>query len=77
MKRSKLRNFLTRGFHVLVYFVAGGRIRDTQCGFKVGWAGFSRLGACWIEGLRDTQHGFKVGAPAPGTYGAIGPECDR
>lgn len=35
VKRSRLRNFLTRGFHVLVYFVAGGRIRDTQCGFKV------------------------------------------
>lgn len=37
-KRSPLRNFLTRGFHALVYFVAGGRIRDTQCGFKVGAA---------------------------------------
>ncbi|PNW71403.1 hypothetical protein CHLRE_16g652850v5 [Chlamydomonas reinhardtii] len=34
-KRSPLRNFLTRGFHALVYFVAGGRIRDTQCGFKL------------------------------------------
>ncbi|PNH05994.1 Dolichyl-phosphate beta-glucosyltransferase [Tetrabaena socialis] len=34
-KRSKVRNFLTRGFHLLVYFVAGGRIRDTQCGFKL------------------------------------------
>ncbi|EFJ46724.1 hypothetical protein VOLCADRAFT_92792 [Volvox carteri f. nagariensis] len=35
VKRSRLRNFLTRGFHMLVYFVAGGRIRDTQCGFKL------------------------------------------
>ncbi|KAG2485304.1 hypothetical protein HYH03_015978 [Edaphochlamys debaryana] len=34
-KRSPIRNFLTRGFHMLVYFVAGGRIRDTQCGFKL------------------------------------------
>lgn len=34
-KRSALRNFLTRGFHVCVTLVAGGRIRDTQCGFKV------------------------------------------
>ena len=35
MKRSKLRNFLTWGFHLLVMLVAGGRVRDTQCGFKV------------------------------------------
>ncbi|GFR53161.1 hypothetical protein Agub_g15884 [Astrephomene gubernaculifera] len=35
VKRSRLRNFLTRGFHVLVYLVAGGRVRDTQCGFKL------------------------------------------
>ncbi len=35
-KRSALRNLLTQGFHFLVTFVAGGRIRDTQCGFKVG-----------------------------------------
>ena len=34
-QRSKLRNFLTWGFHLLVTLVAGGRIRDTQCGFKV------------------------------------------
>ncbi len=35
-QRSGLRNFLTWGFHLLVTLVAGGRIRDTQCGFKVG-----------------------------------------
>ena len=35
-QRSQLRNFLTAGFHFLVTLVAGGRIRDTQCGFKVG-----------------------------------------
>ena len=34
VKRSKLRNFLTWGFHLLVMLVAGGRVRDTQCGFK-------------------------------------------
>lgn len=34
-KRSPLRNFLTKGFHALVWFVAGGAIRDTQCGFKL------------------------------------------
>mmetsp|Transcript_24160 Transcript_24160/g.52785 ORF Transcript_24160/g.52785 Transcript_24160/m.52785 type:complete len:356 (+) Transcript_24160:132-1199(+) len=34
-KRSRLRNFLTWGFHMLVMLVAGGRIRDTQCGFKL------------------------------------------
>lgn len=35
VKRTKLRNFLMHGFHLLVVFVAGGRVRDTQCGFKV------------------------------------------
>ncbi|KXZ52952.1 hypothetical protein GPECTOR_8g326 [Gonium pectorale] len=34
-KRSPMRNFLTRGFHLLVFLVAGGRVRDTQCGFKL------------------------------------------
>ena len=34
-KRSPARNFLTWGFHLLVTTVAGGRIRDTQCGFKL------------------------------------------
>lgn len=49
-KRSPLRNFLTRGFHALVYFVAGGRVRDTQCGFKVGAGSECRhtvLCRCW------------------------------
>lgn len=35
VKRSKLRNVLTWGFHFLVMLVAGGRVRDTQCGFKL------------------------------------------
>lgn len=34
-QRSKLRNFLMHGFHMLVTFVAGGAVKDTQCGFKV------------------------------------------
>ncbi len=34
-KRHPMRNFLTRGVHALVTLVAGGRIKDTQCGFKV------------------------------------------
>lgn len=33
--RHWYRNLLMRGFHLLVLFVAGGRIRDTQCGFKL------------------------------------------
>ena len=36
-KRSWYRNFLMRGFHLLVLSVAGGAIRDTQCGFKVSF----------------------------------------
>lgn len=35
-RRHWFRNFLMRGFHLLVMFVAGGAVRDTQCGFKVG-----------------------------------------
>lgn len=34
-RRHWFRNFLMRGFHLLVMFVAGGAVRDTQCGFKV------------------------------------------
>lgn len=34
-KRHWFRNFLMRGFHLLVLMVAGGAIKDTQCGFKV------------------------------------------
>lgn len=34
-KRHWIRNFLMRGFHLLVLLVAGGAVRDTQCGFKV------------------------------------------
>lgn len=34
--RSKLRNFLMRGFHVVVSVVGGVHgVRDTQCGFKL------------------------------------------
>ena len=31
------RNLLMRGFHLLVMLVIGNNIKDTQCGFKVGW----------------------------------------
>eukprot|EP00879_Flechtneria_rotunda_P017164 GHRR01017976.1.p1 GENE.GHRR01017976.1~~GHRR01017976.1.p1 ORF type:complete len:301 (+),score=93.61 GHRR01017976.1:235-1137(+) len=34
-KRTWLRNFLMHGFHVLVTFVAGHAVHDTQCGFKM------------------------------------------
>jgi dolichyl-phosphate beta-glucosyltransferase len=34
-KRHWLRNFLMHGFHMLVVFVAGGAVKDTQCGFKM------------------------------------------
>lgn len=40
-KRSKLRNFLMRGFHLCVGLFVGSEIRDTQCGFKL----FSRSAA--------------------------------
>ena len=41
VKRSPLRNFLMRSFHLLVHTLGVGHIRDTQCGFKL----FSRRAA--------------------------------
>jgi hypothetical protein len=38
-KRTWLRNFLMHGFHMLVTFVAGHAVKDTQCGFKVSGVG--------------------------------------
>eukprot|EP00899_Mesostigma_viride_P027504 jgi/Mesvir1/7939/Mv11859-RA.1 len=34
-ERKWYRNFLMHGFHALVLLVAGGGVRDTQCGFKM------------------------------------------
>lgn len=34
-RRAWYRNFLMHGFHFVVLLVAGGAIKDTQCGFKV------------------------------------------
>ena len=38
-QRSWSRNLLMHGFHLLVLLVAGGAIKDTQCGFKVSLSG--------------------------------------
>lgn len=38
VRRSRLRNFLMHGFHLLLWFMtpsATAKIRDTQCGFKL------------------------------------------
>ncbi|KAL1919947.1 uncharacterized protein VTP21DRAFT_1879 [Calcarisporiella thermophila] len=35
VKRSFIRNFLMRGFHMLVYLLGVRGIEDTQCGFKL------------------------------------------
>lgn len=43
-QRHWLRNFLMHGFHMLVVFVAGGAVKDTQCGFKM----FSRHAAALL-----------------------------
>ena len=37
-QRSWHRNFLMHGFHFVVLLVAGGAVKDTQCGFKVSAA---------------------------------------
>ena len=34
-RRAWYRNFLMHGFHFVVLLVAGGAVKDTQCGFKV------------------------------------------
>ncbi|XP_075083883.1 uncharacterized protein LOC107762997 [Nicotiana tabacum] len=33
--RKWYRNFLMKGFHIVVLLAAGGGVRDTQCGFKM------------------------------------------
>ncbi|KAI9254289.1 nucleotide-diphospho-sugar transferase [Sporodiniella umbellata] len=35
VKRSRIRNFLMRSFHLLVYILGIRGIEDTQCGFKL------------------------------------------
>eukprot|EP00955_Chlamydomonas_euryale_P117234 366462-Chlamydomonas_euryale.AAC.19 len=50
-RRSRLRNVLTWGFHLCVMIVAGGRIRDTQCGFKL----FTRPAAALLFGNQRLQ----------------------
>ena len=64
-KRSWARNFLMRGFHVLVLVVSGGAVRDTQCGFKV------QPGACWIV-RAVVECGSECGARLPAI---AGPTC--
>ncbi|KAK9902701.1 hypothetical protein WJX75_003242 [Coccomyxa subellipsoidea] len=34
-RRAWYRNFLMHGFHFVVLLVAGGAVKDTQCGFKL------------------------------------------
>jgi dolichyl-phosphate beta-glucosyltransferase len=50
-KRHWLRNFLMHGFHMLVVFVAGGAVKDTQCGFKM----FSRHAAALLYSNQRLQ----------------------
>lgn len=51
-KRTFIRNFLMHGFHLLVTFVAGHAVKDTQCGFKVSpaaaWSLIAEL-ECWCR----------------------------
>ena len=42
--RTGLRDFLGRGFHLLIWFAGVSGIQDTQCGFKL----FSREAARWL-----------------------------
>ncbi|CAG7847213.1 Dolichyl-phosphate beta-glucosyltransferase Short=DolP-glucosyltransferase; AltName: Full=Asparagine-linked glycosylation protein 5 [Serendipita indica DSM 11827] len=35
VKRSKIRNFLMKGFHTILRILGVGHIGDTQCGFKL------------------------------------------
>jgi dolichyl-phosphate beta-glucosyltransferase len=54
VKRSKLRNFLMHSFHLLLWVMtppATGRIKDTQCGFKL----FSRASLPYIVPYMHTE----------------------
>jgi hypothetical protein len=62
-KRSALRNFLMHGFHLLVVAVAGGGVKDTQCGFKV--SGGRGGGAGERRGGRVCRLLEREGAPGP------------
>ena len=50
-KRAAHRNFLMRGFRLLVSAVAGDSVKDTQCGFKL----FTRAGARALFGNQRLQ----------------------
>ncbi|EIE18009.1 hypothetical protein COCSUDRAFT_21059 [Coccomyxa subellipsoidea C-169] len=41
-RRTWYRNFLMHGFHFVVLLVAGGAVKDTQCGFKLFTRGAAR-----------------------------------
>lgn len=51
IKRSAIRNFLMRGFHLLVYWFGIRNIKDTQCGFKL----FTRSAAKQIFPYMHTE----------------------
>jgi dolichyl-phosphate beta-glucosyltransferase len=54
VKRSKLRNFLMHGFHLLLYIMTPpktAKIKDTQCGFKL----FSRASLPYIVPYMHTE----------------------
>lgn len=55
--RKWYRNLLMKGFHLFVCMVAGGGIRDTQCGFKM----FTRAAAQKLfQNMRLTRWCFDV-----------------
>lgn len=56
-RRSFHRNILTHGFHLLVSFVVGNKIKDTQCGFKL----FTRRSAALMfSNMRMQRYCFDV-----------------
>mmetsp|Transcript_42406 Transcript_42406/g.107001 ORF Transcript_42406/g.107001 Transcript_42406/m.107001 type:complete len:324 (-) Transcript_42406:29-1000(-) len=69
VKRSAFRNFLMRGFHLLVYMLGVRHVRDTQCGFKL----FTRRAALgvfrnmhvegWIFDIEMLLIGHRLGIP--------------
>jgi hypothetical protein len=52
-----------QGFHLLVLLVAGSRIRDTQCGFKVSIAAHFAFSHCTVHSAAE-QLGWASSHPA-------------
>ena len=61
-QRSWYRNLLMHGFHFVVLVVAGGAVKDTQCGFKVSAAACAQYSDRNASARCGTKHKYIGGA---------------